>query len=272
MITTLVSCFYEIKNNRKRSLEEYKHWYTSFLVHRTQPLVLFLEPSLLSKEIELLCKENGHPFRIVYRFFEDLAYGTPEWLRYWNFAQRNDISSSIVCPEMYRIWANKYSLLEEVVRENPFQTSQFVWSDIGCWRGSPSFQKKYLHAWPSRSIERFEVLWISNLESYRTLYRTRKPATLEEWICREEREEHSVNVAGAQFGGSTEHCLALCTKMKEGFELYRKNSIQADTDQTVLADVALWMEENNESVHNILASSIPIQGYDAWFAFQVLWS
>jgi hypothetical protein len=273
MTTTIVSCFYRLRNNRKRSFEEYTRWITSFLMYRTEPIVLYLEPSPFSNTLEELCKENGNPYRIVYRFFDDLAYGTPEWINYWKFVQRNDESSDIVCHEMHRIWANKCVLLEEVVRENPFKTSHFVWSDIGCWRGSSKFLENYLPSWPTSLSSPFQVLWINNLEEFRTMYASIQAVTLQEWILQSEIPSHIFTVAGAQFGGSAEYCLLFCKTMKEAFEIFRANDIQADTDQLVVAYASIWLEEIMPSaIQNVQSPLTVPDGADRWFAFQFLWS
>lgn len=269
--TTIVTCFYSLPNNRKRTLEEYKRWIFSFCSYGTEPVVFFVEPGMIAKQIEAICIGVQRPYKIIYRFLDDIAYGSKDWLNYWSLVRSKEPSGHIVCEEMHRIWANKTIFLEEVIRENPFDTTQFVWSDIGCWRGPHVFLEKYAPSWPS-PIETFEVLWIENLNHMREAFQKASPSSLEEAITNVPIG-NMYTIAGAQFGGSAEHCLLFCSAMKEGFELYKKHSIVAITDQDVMAHVSLWLEKTSPDSLRIVPSpeTIP-SGADRWFAFQFLWA
>jgi len=269
--TTIVTCFYTLPNNGKHSLVEYKRWIFSFCSYGTEPVVFFVEPGMIAKQIEAICIGVQRPYKIIYRFLDDLAYGSKEWLDYWSFVRSKEPSGPMVCEEMHRIWANKTVFLEEVIRENPFDTQQFVWSDIGCWRGPPVFLETYAPKWPS-PIQTLEVLWIEQLNEMRKAFEKASPKTLEEAITNVQIG-HVPTVAAAQFGGPANDCLLFCSFMKEGFELYKKHSIVADTDQHVMAHVSLWLEKTYPtSLTNVPSPQTTPLGADRWFAFQFLWA
>lgn len=266
--TTVVTAFYPLSGNKKYSLSDYLTWINNFCHCVRAPILAFLPPGELADAIEKVLTEGRRPFRIIRRPFESLAYGTPEWLEYWNYIHPLDPSGPLVCPEMYRIWANKCIFLEEAMAIRQWDTPEYVWCDMGCWREP----KMATPGWP-RHLEQTQVLWIENLVAFQTKARAAAAsnASLESFtLAVPTAGRHCV--AGAQFGGPITSLLLFTQTVAATFEIYRYNRIVAH-DQHVMATAALWLECQGKPILNLLSPyeyEMP-PGANRWFGFQHLW-
>lgn len=266
--TTVVTAFYPLPGNKKYSLVEYLTWINNFCHCVRAPILAFLPPGDLADAIEKVLTDRRRTFRIIRRPFTSLAYGTPEWLEYWKYIHPRDPSGPLVCPEMYRIWANKCIFLEEAMAIREWNTPDYVWCDMGCWR-EPSLATP---GWPRR-LEQTQVLWIENLAAFQTEARAAPAgkASLEEFtLAVPTTGRHCV--AGAQFGGPVQALLLFTQTVAATFEIYRRHRIVAH-DQHVMATAALWLESRDEPLVNFLSPyehEMPL-GANRWFGFQILW-
>ena len=268
--TTIVTAFYPLPGNKKYSLAKYKVWITNFCHCVRAPILAFLPPGEIADEVQRILATSQRAFRIIRRPFESLAYGTPEWLEYWTYIHPRDPSGPLVCPEMYRIWANKCIFLEEAMAIRQWDTPDYVWCDMGCWR-EPSLGTP---GWPRR-LEQTQVLWIENLaqmtaETAAAVAVGNAPTLEALALAVPTPGRHCV--AGAQFGGPTASLLLFTQTVASAFEIYRRHRIVAH-DQHVMATAALWLQSQRKPILNFLAPyehELP-PGADRWFAFQVLW-
>jgi hypothetical protein len=265
--TTIVTAFYPLAGNKKYSLADYLTWINNFCHCVRAPILAFLPPGDLADTIEKVLTVQGRTFRIIRRPYESLAYGTPDWIEYWNYNHIHDQSGPLVCPEMYRIWANKCIFLEEAMAIRQWDTPAYVWCDMGCWR-QPSLATP---GWPLR-LEQTQLLWIDNLAAFQAETAAAKAPSLEA-LALAVPTTNRFCIAGAQFGGPVQALLLFTQTMAATFEIYRRRRILAHTDQQVMATAALWLESQGKPILNILSPherDMP-PGANRWFGFQVLW-
>ena len=263
--TTVVTAFYPLPGNKKHSFDKYVQWINNFCHCVRAPILAFLPAGDLADAVEKALTVQDRTFRIIRRPYDSLAYGTPEWLEYWNYNHAHDPSNLIVCPEMYRIWANKCIFLEEAMAIRQWDTPDYVWCDMGCWR-EPNLATP---GWPRR-LEQTQVLWIENLAAFQAETQTAKAPTLEA-LALSVPTTNRFCIAGAQFGGPIQALVLFTQTVASAFEIYRRHRILAHTDQQVMATAALWLQAESKPILNVLAPyDLPHQ-VNRWFAFQHLW-
>ena len=269
--TTVVTAFYPLSGNKKHSFDKYIQWINNFCHCVRAPVLAFLPSGDLADALQKILTKHQRTFRIIRRPYDSLAYGTPEWLEYWNYNHANDPSNHIVCPEMYRIWANKCIFLEEAMAIRQWDTPDYVWCDMGCWR-EPSLATP---GWPRR-LEQTQVLWIENLVQMTGEAAAAKAAckapTLEA-LALSVPTTNRFCVAGAQIGGPVQALLLFTQTVASAFEIYRRHRILAHTDQQVMATAALWLQIEGKPILNFIApyeNELPYE-VNRWFAFQYIW-
>lgn len=269
--TTVVTAFYPLPGNKKHSFDKYVQWINNFCHCVRAPILAFLPAGDLADAVQKILTKHQRTFRIIRRPYDSLAYGTPEWLEYWNYNHTHDPSNNIVCPEMYRIWANKCIFLEEAMALRQWDTPDYVWCDMGCWR-----EPNLAHSgWPRR-LEQTQVLWIENLSQMTAeagaAEAAGKASSLEA-LALAVPTTNRFCIAGAQFGGPIASLLLFTQTVASAFEIYRRRRILAHTDQQVMATAALWLQAERKPILNFLAPheyEMP-PGANRWFAFQILW-
>lgn len=264
--TTVVSCYYALPNNKKRSLEHYQLWISTFLQVCINPLVIFSDGQVadaLDAYRRALSPEHAKRWLILRRPYNTLPFTQSDWTPYWQTMLDQNTFRHVYQTEIFVLYANKTKFLKEIVMMNPFTTTHFYWCDAGCWR-NPEFAIREGPGWPhAPSSTKLQLAWVSNLDTCR---RAAEPLiTLEEFI-EYLPVRNQVTVGGAMFGGPIQACLAFCDTVSNIFDLYRKHEKYGVDDQCVLATAALYLERA-DLVENI-PPSIPPPGGDEWFALQ----
>ena len=264
--TTIVSCYYALHNNKKRSLESYQAWISTFLQACTNPIVMFSDGPVadsLDAYRKSISPEHAKRWLLIRRPYESLPFTHSDWASYWQTMLEQNTCRSVYQTEIFILYANKTKFLKEVILLNPFQTPTFYWCDAGCWR-HPDFALREGPGWPhSPSPTRLQLSWVSNLDACR---RAAEPLHSLEEFMEHLPVRNQVTVGGAMFGGPAQACLAFCDTVSLLFDLYRKHQKYGSDDQCILATAGLFLERA-QLVDNI-PPSIPPPGGDEWFALQ----
>ena len=267
---TIVSCYYHIPGNTKRTPEQYKAWIHNFLTLCQTPIVMFSDgPEAV--ELDALRKSTGYPWLLIQKPINSLSYTSKEDMDYWNWCYENDPFKHVHKPQMFIFWANKSQLVKEVILQNPFQSTHFFWCDAGCWRDT-SFSKIFAPQWPltMKLPQRVFLTWIDKYELLKQA--TQEFKTLEHYaLC--DIFRHRCTVAGGIFGGPATEMIVFADSYTTLLRLYQVHKKFGADDQALLASVALYLERKG-LVQNSPCYTLPknpeIPGADNWFALQYL--
>jgi hypothetical protein len=269
---TIVSCYYHIPGNTKRSPDQYKLWITHFLTFCKTPIVMFSDGPE-ADEIDAIRKStqtnNQNPWLLIRKPINTLSYTSKEDIKFWNWCYSVDPCQQVHTTDMFIFWANKSQFVKETILQNPFQSTHFFWCDAGCWRNQP-FALTYAPQWPSLEKLPNQILltWIKNYEGLQTL--TSDFRTLEDYVhCEAFRGQ--CTAAGAIFGGPATAMILFADAYTNLLRLYQNNKKFGGDDQALLASIGLYLERKG-LVKNIPCYTAPtdIQGADNWFALQYL--
>jgi hypothetical protein len=266
MSATIVSCFYFIEDNRKHNIQEYLNWITIFLKYCDRPIVMFTD-GLIADKIDVMRKmyfpNYVSNWILIRRPISKLEFSWPE---YWKNNHKQDTRNNIQTPDMYRIWANKSQLVEEVAKMNPFNTSHFFWCDAGCWRNE-EFAKKYAPGWPSKLEDPLQITWAENFEQFYSEYNNIKQVTIADIL--KIKLQNMPTVAGGIFGGSQVSVIRFAECIRNTYKLYGDFELFAGDDQAVMASASFIMQHiyGKFAVNHYNSTKYHISG-DRWFFFQ----
>jgi hypothetical protein len=249
MTITIVSCFYYIPENQKRTIEEYMSWLTLFLLYVDYPMVIYSygEAADVIEKFRLTHHPNI-PFQLIRRPLEELAFGGESWMTYWKNCCDEGANGPVHSPYVYRIWANKLTFVSEVIEKNPFGTDYFYWCDAGCWRNE-EIARTYGASWALPEKEGFHVSWLDN---FGTL-------TPNEILTR----KNTVTLAAGLFGGSPKEIKLVKEVYEKIYEAVKQKNITHLVDQNVLAATLILLRKEVKGC--VLApKKEPESLYDRW--------
>jgi hypothetical protein len=269
MSHTIVSCYYLLPNNKKRSIPDYMVWISNFLRYCSSPIVMFSDGEI-ADAMDTLRKTafpDSKNWLLIRRPLDQLMFNSREQLDYFNQVAINEARVGITA-DVFRIWANKAFLTKEIAEKNPFNTSSFVWCDAGCWRDE-RIARQYGSGWPRKQLSALSMTWMD--DSLREVRKIRCPSTLEDCV-----KEYSPvilktsSIAGAIFGGSLECIQTLCEVFPKVLDICIKNKIYVGTDQQIFAFSVLWLESRMPvDFYDKYRQPVP-DGTDEWFLFQTI--
>ena len=262
-MTTIVSCYYLLPNNKKRSVDQYMNWISTFLTHCTSPIVMFSDGAI-ADEMDAFRKSRGLRWLLVRTPVNELHFGSEAELQY----MEDRSSGRPITPDVMRIWLNKSHLMSRVAKANPFNTESFIWCDAGCWRDQ-HFAKVYAPGWPRSPPKALTSSWIGNsLQDVKSL--PKPNPTFEEFVTHYmayllDRPAFT----GGIFGGDKEAISNFTEIFTKVFEICRVRNIPIDGDQELCGVTVLWMESQGMRVAFYDETNLP-PGTDNWFALQSL--
>jgi hypothetical protein len=128
---TVVSAYYEMSS--KYTKESYRVWIRLFLENIPCYLIFFIEEHLepFIKE----CRKNYlDKTTIVILPREKWVANTKFSQEVWNKLHSEDPEKNIHTPELYKIWFEKNEFVRRAIELNPYNHTDFVWTDAGCCR------------------------------------------------------------------------------------------------------------------------------------------
>lgn len=255
-MTTIVSCYYLLPNNKKRSIEEYMHWISNFLTHCTSPIVMFSDGPI-ADQMDAFRKAGGK-WLLIRTPLQDLHFGSEAELAYMSHRAKE----TPVTPDVMRIWMNKSHLLSKVAKTNPFNTDSFIWCDAGCWR-NPQFAKTYAPGWPKSPPKALTSAWLG-------IRPTPNKENFEEFVTNYIPELLRPAFTGAIFGGDKEAVTKFTEIFTRVFEICRSRNIPIVGDQEICGVTVLWMESQGMPTKFYDESTPLPPGTDNWFMLQSL--
>jgi hypothetical protein len=146
MSTTVVSAFYPLSKS-KHGVVKYLEWIKNFCVIPCS-LVIFTDTDSSAHIREA---RGSLPLHIIERPFNSYEMTSPSRMEFWQRHHLIDPEKNIHTPELYAVWALKQECVREAIHMNPFNSSWFVWCDIGIQRESAL--QKFYETFPSKTSE-----------------------------------------------------------------------------------------------------------------------
>ena len=251
---TIVSCFYIIAENEKRNINDYIYWLSIFLNYIKHPIVFFSDGAMADTidSLKRVTQPNA-PWKCIRKPLDKLGFQEKEWEDYWIECCKKGTNGRVNNPNVYRIWANKLLLLEEVARENPFNTEQYYWCDGACWRNE-ELARIVGDTWKLPITDDFHFAWVENFGRY---------TSAEEILL----QANTTTIGGAIFGGNKNMIEKIKKRFCLMYEVARRHKLIDLNDQGVLAAAVFDMK----NIIHWNAKEYPVlPGCDPWFLFQYL--
>ena len=268
--TTIVSCYYLLPNNKKRSIPSYMTWISNFLRFCDTPIVMFSDGEIadsldnLRKSISPIHAKN---WILIRRPLEQLHFSSPKYMEY--FTNLESKTPRGITADVVKLWMNKIFFLQEISTQNPFNTSSFLWCDAGCWRDE-RIASQYAPGWPRKHPSALTLTWIN--DSLRDVKKLKCPGSLEDCVkVYSPLILNKASIAGGIFGGSYDCIDSLVSVFPNVLQILMDAKIYVDGDQEILAFSALWLESQGIFVdfYDKFREPMP-EGTDDWFLFQTI--
>ena len=134
MSTTVVTAFYRLEKS-KHSDAEYFGWIKNFFRFTTSPVVCFCDNASILREFQV----HPHVTFIELPLIGSYKLTSPEWVTKWTDQYVMDPEINIHSPYLYMVWALKQEFVEKAIEMKKYDSSYYVWCDIGCFRSPENF-------------------------------------------------------------------------------------------------------------------------------------
>ena len=132
-LATVVTAYYYMRS--KHSHQMYRDW-MDLMLTSTDPMVVFVEPDLFWPQFVSERRKHA-PTIVVSMPFKDFTMATTFSNDFWENSvgptDKNGLLKSVGV-DVYKMWNEKYILMNEVANLNPFNTQHIFWVDSGYYR------------------------------------------------------------------------------------------------------------------------------------------
>jgi len=240
---TLVTAYYQIKS--KFSVSRYESWIQNFMKIRSNKII-FTD----SRSVQSIKKYDDGGAKNHYVILEMTEFLTSKYEPQWKRSLLKDHEKSYHTVPLYKIWAEKIEFLRKSVIMNPYNTDNFVWCDIGCFRNTSRIDE--FREWPKSSNIKNKIIFLE----------------IEQFLSKErldvhkidERFKHVVRVGGGIIAGNRS-TIPKMHKLYYGLlQRFFETNTFAGKDQNVYAFMIL----QNPELTNLV--SVPTNyRHDKWF-------
>jgi glycosyltransferase involved in cell wall biosynthesis len=241
-MTTVVAAYYLIAS--KHSRLEYAKWIENFMQMPFESLIFVDRESH-----DYLSAKYPETERRRYSLLDFSEFTTSRWE--WESELRKDLEVGIGhSPKLYQVWNEKPFLVQRAITMNPYNTTHFMWVDIGCFR-----EQEQLPLFKDFPVtERFVNDKVTFLQVYPFLEKEKQKLVIDT------RFQKLNRIGGTMFGGSIPALTRFAQLHQEILSTFKAKGLFAGKDQTlynfaVLQEPALFH----------LLEPIPGETYDRWF-------
>lgn len=142
---TVITAFYPLEKS-KHTPAHYTAWINNFCRIPCRLVVATDEATATM----IRAARGDLPTEIIVRPFTGWEMTSPQMMALWKRHYALDPERTIHSPELYAVWALKQEVVMETIRRNPFNSTWFIWCDIGIQR-HPSHQEWY-QTFPDSSV------------------------------------------------------------------------------------------------------------------------
>lgn len=250
--STIVTCLYDIRTleGSTENLKKVEDYLTlgSSLLSLEIPLVIYTEKKLAQMIMELRPKEYHNITKIIELPFEETEYykHLDKVIRLQEEYRINNINVKKDTPRYVLLGYNKFSFMKEVINNNYFNSSHFIWIDFGVSHVAQNINS--IRRWVYNIPDKIRMLEInpyiennSPKDYFRVIYH---------------------NVAAGLFSGSGEYLLKYCELFREKLSYtFEEGWYQLDEGM-----MAMINRENEDLTDNYYGDyDNIINGYDFYF-------
>ncbi|OQV14878.1 hypothetical protein BV898_10910 [Hypsibius exemplaris] len=184
--------------------------------------------------------ESQESSGFLFGHYENCSEGVSELeevkrLEMWN-KQKSLDHETFHTPELYALWNQKLHFLMEAIKENPFDSDYFLWTDIGSFRDKE--QAEQLTSYPDTNTtatllgtDKVFFLQMGDfLEEHRKI----------RWNGLPEKDfQHGTGLAGTVLGGHANAIREYNQRYYETMKLMHDNGLFIGKDQNIMSTVAV---------------------------------
>lgn len=258
MTTTIVSCFYLIKS--KFPPNKYLEWIQNFF-YVDFHCVIFCDNESKNFITESI-PETKNSTNIIFKILNisDFEISRYDWENDLKIDPeiKKGVNHSI---ELYKIWGEKIFFLEKAILSNEFNSSYFLWIDIGSFRCDKLILNEIkANKFPQSHNFRDGKMSMFKISNFKESEQQNVNIIDKRFIKR--------NVYGGLFGGDKTAIQLFKKKYTQLLEEFKTKKIFAGKDQSVYNFLVL---QNPELIHTIDAHKVN-KKYDPWFCFHYYFS
>ena len=251
MSCTIVTAYFKLSKS-KASHEIYLGWMQNMLAIDNE-MIIFCDPKLVGEIGQFRANKETKTHIVPCQFSEFYTY------RYVNyFFEHSKMDSEVAIGHnmfLYMIWSEKSHFLKRAIELDPFGSSYFLWTDIGCFRRPNT---EYLN-WPN-------PMRISSVPKDKVLLLSVVPFTDEELVADSLDALPSFKtinrIGGTMFGGGKEVLLLWHDKYYEMLEHFISIDRFIGKDQSIMNSVYLLNKQMCKLVNWVPGCA------DIWFYLQ----
>ena len=264
---TVVTCWYHINN--KYQLSQYTEWFKRFLQLNINLVIYTNEES--KKMIESY-REKRNTVYIIRPFTEFKTYS---FLEYWEHCEKIDIEKKYGCGHnkfLYMIWNERYyHWMQEVTQTNPFNSTHFVWCDIGIVREEEMVSK--IRSFPAGILNlqphQFLLSQVDHFYQHETTFHSDGILN----VLHNINEATSCNVInkvqGGFFGGTHESIQLFTDMYKSHLSRFITTKQFAGKDQYVLNNLVIECLQTKNTSLAMLPPDINTWPPNSWASFMI---
>jgi hypothetical protein len=239
---TIVTAYYQIKS--KFPVSKYEGWIQNFMKIRSNKIIF-----TNAQSIDSVKKYDDGKCQNKYIIMEIRDFLTSQYDTHWQKHAEMDHEQTHTV-QLYKIWAEKTNFLLKASSIDPFNTHNFVWCDIGCFR-NPSRIHEFLE-WPKSTKVKDKIIFLE-IQKFLEREKTNIKSI-------DNRFKHVNRIGGGIFAGNK---VSIPKWHKVYYDLlgefFRKN-IFAGKDQNIYSFAIL---QNPALIHLV---HVPHgYAYDKWF-------
>lgn len=246
--TTLVTAYFPLAEQSKYNERTYELWIANLLENIITPMIVYTTSKFAEKVRQNrsnLVYSGVNNLRIVETTLEE-CYTYKRYKAEWIDQHAKDPENKIHSPMLYVIWNEKSRFLRDGAVLNPFNTTYFLWVDIGCFRyPSRSLMQKYRY-WPSPSSmknatvagTKIVLLSVGRFTEKENQWSLQAKAMgLEDLGPRFLKNDN--RIGGGIFGGARDIIDYWCTQYYDILDKYILSGRFSGKDQHIMATLAL---------------------------------
>ena len=257
--TTVLTCYFAFKS--KFSSTQYRKWMINMLTSVSAPLVVFTDNASKEYISNIRNKTKYHTKFYIYQDIWKIMAGL-EFERKMNYKDKYihrqfdlDPENNVHNPNLYAVWNLKSYMTNKIANLNPFNSSFFIYTDIG------AFREEIIPDWPDNGF----ISQLSCILDNRILF-----GQIEEYFYDLSDSTDSFITKDLIEGGFFAGSKIAIRNFKETFyklhdELMDRN-IFVGKDQKMMNLYAF--KTNRDQVVRIRTWNLKCPKYDEWFFYQ----
>lgn len=240
MSVTIVSCYYKIKS--KRSHDHYDNYINKLFNNINKNINYILFTNKDSEEYFLTKTKLLFNIKIIIKEFNEIPL-LNQYKNIWNNQYQMDLQKNTGRGiECYILWNSKLNFIKESIENNYFNSTKFIWMDIGMIRNTDYINSLInFPQFNNISDEKIDIVLLKKFTNLTQKY-----------------FQDEIHFSGAMYGGSINSFNNFINLYYKKFHEYVINNKFIGCDQQIISSVYL------ENI-NLFNPINPISNTDPWF-------